>query len=157
MSVPAMAGQEAAPAPIITDVTYRNYDGPLKTHAVRWWVVALATIRASVNKSRYGYWIPAGIIVIANLILGIGFYIAQNVRASQGVMSTLFGDDTNYYATTLYQSLGWSSHPRRAARASKIEIFERYFQKHQAGKRLLHRPRGRHAQRRRGSTAQRER
>lgn len=110
MSMPATAGAgEAAPAPIITDVTYRNYDGPLKTHAVRWWVVALATIRASVNKSRYGYWIPAGIIVISNLILGIGFYIAQNVRAAQGVMTTLFSEDINYYATTLYQSLGWSS------------------------------------------------
>lgn len=99
-----------AVAPQITDVTYRNYDGPLKNHAVRWWVIAAATIRAAVNKSRFGYWIPAGIIFIAYLAIGVGFFISEGFRARMGAAAAMMGggDDINYYAVTLNQGLNWS-------------------------------------------------
>ena len=97
-------------APVIADVTYRNYDGELRTRGVRWWIVAVATMRASINKSRFGYWIPAALILIIYLALGIGFYITQGFRARMGAGAAMMGlDDVNSYAVTLYQCFGASS------------------------------------------------
>ena len=110
MSVQAATPGSNEQAPIIADVTYRNYDGELRTHAIRWWVVAVATMRASVNKSRFGYWIPAALIFIIYLALGIGFYISTSFRARMGAAAAMMGgDDTNFYAVTLYQCLGSTS------------------------------------------------
>ena len=97
-------------APVIADVTYRNYDGELRTRGVRWWIVAVATMRASINKSRFGYWIPAALILIIYLALGIGFYITQGFRARMGAGAAMMGlDEVNSYAVTLYQCFGASS------------------------------------------------
>ncbi|NUQ71597.1 MAG: ABC transporter permease subunit [Chthonomonadales bacterium] len=51
----------------IADLSYRHYDGPLRTRAVRWWIVALLAIRGTIRKwwfwllfllasSSYGFW-----------------------------------------------------------------------------------------------------
>jgi ABC-2 type transport system permease protein len=39
----------------IADLTYRHYDGPLNTRAVRWWIVALAGIRQPIRK--WWFWL----------------------------------------------------------------------------------------------------
>ena len=91
----------------ISDLSYRNYDGPLRTRAARWWIVALSTIRANVNRSRFGYWIPAAIIVIYYLIRTIVFYVTLNVRANMDAMGMpIAAGPANPYTTELYGAMG---------------------------------------------------
>ena len=87
-------------APRIADLSYRNYDGPLNSHAVRWWIVSVATFRANVHRKSFGYWIPAIVIVIVYLTLGALFYLSQAFRGQFSASS-----ETNYYSLTLYQCL----------------------------------------------------
>lgn len=53
----------------IADLSYRSYTGPLHTRAVRWWIVALATIRGAFKKP--GFWIVFGLAALPYLIDGI--------------------------------------------------------------------------------------
>jgi ABC-2 type transport system permease protein len=97
-------GQNAVPAngevtPTIADVSYRNYDGPLIAHALRWWVVAWATIRQSFSKSKAGYWVIFAFVAIGYLARGVFFYFGR--VATQATGMNLLGEE-NAYATTLY-------------------------------------------------------
>jgi ABC-2 type transport system permease protein len=90
----------------IADLSYRNYDGPLRSRSVRWWIVSLATMRANVNRSRLGFWMPAALILLTYLIRAVVFYFTQGVRAqveAQGVMMP--SGPVNPYADALYQSM----------------------------------------------------
>jgi ABC-2 type transport system permease protein len=103
---PPDAGSSGA----ITDVSYRNYDGELQTRALRWWPIARNTIRTSVNRKRMGYWIPAAIIVVIYLFLGISHYITQGVRQQAASMGADLPAQTgNAYATTLYAGVAETS------------------------------------------------
>jgi ABC-2 type transport system permease protein len=94
--------QPAATA-TIADTSYRHYDGPRALHAVRFWVVALSTIRQNVNRSRLGYWLPAGFIFLVYLVFGVIFYATQAVRQyGVALPGTTAG---NPYMLTLYQCL----------------------------------------------------
>ncbi|MDX1934690.1 MAG: ABC transporter permease subunit [Capsulimonadales bacterium] len=86
----------------IADTSYRHYEGPRNLHSVRFRVVALSTIRQNVNRTRLGFWIPAGFILLTYFIFGAIFYVTQSVRQF-GV--TIPGDTGNPYALTLYQGL----------------------------------------------------
>lgn len=102
--------QETAPTRTIADLTYRSYDGPLKTHAVRWWYVALATIRANVNRSRYWYWLPAGFITLVYLIHTAYFYFDRGIREGIATMSaTGVPTDSrgNPFAAELYDTMSY--------------------------------------------------
>lgn len=90
------------PSSAIADISYRNYDGELRTRSLRWWTIALATIKANVNRKRLGYWFPAAIILIIYFFLGIGHYLTQNVRQEFGSANP---SAVNPYAMTLYQAL----------------------------------------------------
>jgi ABC-2 type transport system permease protein len=89
----------------IADLSYRNYDGEVRTRAVRWWVVALATIRGNITKGRSGYWIPAALILLVFIWRAILFYIIKNVQDNQAAMgqSTL-PDVANPFAVEMYRS-----------------------------------------------------
>ena len=82
----------------IADRSYRGYDGELKTRAARWWIVALATIRANLRKP--GYWILAGLILLFYVINGLVFYFMQNAMNQMGGPA-----QKNVYAQSLYDSL----------------------------------------------------
>lgn len=98
-----------APA-TIADISYRNYDGELRTRALRWWTISLATIRANVNRKRYGYWIPAGIIFMVFFFLGVSHYLTQAVRQQMEAMNPLIGPPTyNPYAVTLCRGVTWTN------------------------------------------------
>lgn len=103
--VAATSGGTQQPSSTIADISYRNYDGELRTRAVRWWIVAVATIRANVNRKRYGYWIPVGIVLIIYLFMGIGFYFTQGIRQQVESMGGFMNGPANPYALTLYQAL----------------------------------------------------
>jgi ABC-2 type transport system permease protein len=94
----------------IADLTYRNYDGPLQSRAVRWWTVTVATIRANVNKTRFWYWLPAGLIVLVYLIRGAVFYfnrgIQQQVATWTGTAPP--ADAVNPFANELYGAMSFS-------------------------------------------------
>jgi ABC-2 type transport system permease protein len=100
-----MPGAVIAPPTIapISDMTYRNYDGPIQPHAVRWWVVSLATIRANINRNRLGFWIPAVLILLTYLIFGAIFYFSQSFRSAVAAQGMDVGAaPINQYATALY-------------------------------------------------------
>jgi ABC-2 type transport system permease protein len=106
MSAPPITNPSGGAQPVISriaDLTYRNYDGELRSHAVRWWVVALATIRANITKGRAGYWIPAALIVLVFIWRAILFYVTKNVRDNAGMMGNiLMPADLNPFAAEMY-------------------------------------------------------
>ena len=91
----------------ISDMTYRNYDGPLQTRALRWWIVALATIRANVNKTRYWFWIPVGLIVLTYLIRGAVFYFTRGIQQQVATMNGMPPPENavNPFANELYGAM----------------------------------------------------
>jgi ABC-2 type transport system permease protein len=90
------------PSPI-ADLSYRNYDGPLKARVLRWWVVSLYTFRFAM-KSVF-FWILAVIALLPYVYhLGV-FYI---FRADVGVrvgMIPLF--EKPRYALQFYYAMEW--------------------------------------------------
>ncbi len=90
----------------ITDVTYRNYDGDLRTHALRWWPIAVATIRASVNRKKLGFWIPVALSFLFYFFTGISFYFNQSLRQRmEETGNFMAAGPANPYALSLYQGL----------------------------------------------------
>lgn len=113
---PSPQGQVPPPPPggasvaRIADLTYRGYEGPFKTHVVRWWTVALSTIRTNLRKP--AFWILAGIIVVLYLVNGLIFYLTKNivnVAGMEGGGGALagaaldFAGHNSLYAKTLMQ------------------------------------------------------
>lgn len=70
----------AGTAPI-ADVSYRGYDGPLRTRAIRWWIVALAGIRTSVK--RWYFWTLAVFAVLPYVGQGFMLYLASQQGAER--------------------------------------------------------------------------
>lgn len=97
------------PPSTISDVSYRNYDGELRNRSVRWWTIAVATMRANVNRKKLGYWIPAGIITVIYLFIGIAFYFTQNFKSQVEAMGGNLGGPANPYALSLYQGLDYTN------------------------------------------------
>jgi len=63
----------------INDQTYQNYTGPLRTRAVRWWVVALALLRTRINKKSLGFWILSAILLVIYLSCGFFMYALRAI------------------------------------------------------------------------------
>jgi ABC-2 type transport system permease protein len=68
---PPTTPNPGAPSPI-ADRSYRNYDGPIRTRALRWWIVALSIIRVILHKP--AFWVLSGIAVIPYLVAGVMLY-----------------------------------------------------------------------------------
>jgi ABC-2 type transport system permease protein len=90
-----------ANAPTIADTTYRNYDGPLHSQSVRWWVVAVTTLRRAFGRQKIAFWVIAVFIAIFYLWHGISFYISKLAQDNFGV-GILNGE--NLYATVFHNA-----------------------------------------------------
>ncbi len=86
----------SAPAPgsgaQIADLSYRTYDGPLRTHTFRWWTITANTLRLVVRKK--GFWPLVVMAALPYLLPAIQFYVASSVpdRLSEMLGSRDFGD-----------------------------------------------------------------
>jgi len=67
------AGARVEAGSSISDLTYRNYDGPLKTRFVRWWVVAQSGLRLTWGQG--WFYILAGLPLFRFLLAGFLMYI----------------------------------------------------------------------------------
>lgn len=91
----------------IADLSYRNYDGPLHTRMVRWWIVALAALRLVRRKP--GFWIVVALAAFPYLIQGFVLYLQmQTTRAMQfgGFNAAPVGQR---FATVFYTALDGQS------------------------------------------------
>ena len=70
----ASVAPQASHSPI-SDLSYRNYDGPLKSHALRWWVVALSTVMQSMKN--WAYWVLVALCVLRYVIQGAALYFMR--------------------------------------------------------------------------------
>lgn len=95
-----------APAPQIADRTYRHYDGPLTTRAVRWWVVALATIRANLRKPTF--WIPAGLVFLSYIVHALLLYFLRDQFEQMGADASLIPGQQTIFRDTLWRGLTWT-------------------------------------------------
>ncbi len=99
----ARAASEApTTASPIADLTYRTYDGPLHTRAMRWWIVALSGLRAIAKQK--GFWIVAALAVLPYLIVALQLYMMS--MATSGGMN-MFTQTTpgQKYAAQFFQGL----------------------------------------------------
>jgi ABC-2 type transport system permease protein len=86
----------------IADLTYRNYEGPIRARTIRWWTVAQATIRPTLSKP--GFWLTFALSVVPGIICAIVIYI-QNSMAQSG--ATLPGVDPHTrFASWMLQAQG---------------------------------------------------
>jgi ABC-2 type transport system permease protein len=67
----------SSPAATIADVSYRNYDGPLHTRALRWWTITAASLRAVRRKP--AFWVLAGLSLLPYLIIGAMLYFTSSL------------------------------------------------------------------------------
>lgn len=84
------------PASSIADLSYRTYDGPLHTRAWRWWIVALANLRAVRRKPVF--WVLAGLGFIPYLVIGFMLYLGSSL----GPLASLLPQQK--YATLFFQA-----------------------------------------------------
>ncbi len=91
----------------INDQTYQNYDGPLRTRAARWWVVALALLRTRINRKSLGFWALSAILLVIYLFCGISMYF---LRAIYRISIQAGGEPPpfNLYTFVLNNGLAWS-------------------------------------------------
>ena len=66
-----MSAPTATTTPI-ADLSYRNYDGPIRRHPVRWWIIARAHVRTTTR--RWGFWALAAATCLPWLVLGAIIY-----------------------------------------------------------------------------------
>lgn len=85
----------------IADLSYRNYDGPLRSRVARWWVVAAATLRMTAKKP--AFWIVVAISVLPFLGHGFLLYLQSQLGMQQNpLMQT---EPKERWALTVFQSL----------------------------------------------------
>ena len=66
----------------ISDLSYRNYDGPLHSRRARWWIVALNTLRLA--KAKKGFWITSAISILPYLFIVLQLYLMSRAQTPQG-------------------------------------------------------------------------
>lgn len=77
MNPPNVSNQGASP---IADLSYRNYDGAVRSRALRWWTVALSVLRGIRRKP--AFWVLCVIGLLPYLINGVMFYLTNQVAAA---------------------------------------------------------------------------
>ncbi len=74
----AQVAPEMSGSPI-ADLSYRNYDGPLKSRAARWWIVALSTVRLAMRSK--AYWILFSLCGLRYILQCAIIYFTQMAAA----------------------------------------------------------------------------
>lgn len=91
----------------IADLAYRNYEGPLLDHKVRWWIIARSSIQTTFKKP--AFWVAIAFCLLPYLIHGAIFYFTQQMQeqvAAMGAAGNLLGGGNNdRYGQLFYNSL----------------------------------------------------
>ncbi|HEU4752754.1 MAG TPA: ABC transporter permease subunit, partial [Armatimonadota bacterium] len=69
--------EATVPGGPIADVSYRNYDGPLRSHPFRWWIIARMMARLALK--RKGFWVLACLALLPYLFHAFQLYIRSQV------------------------------------------------------------------------------
>jgi ABC-2 type transport system permease protein len=102
-SGPPKQVHEASGASPIADLSYRNYDGPLKARAFRWWVVSISTFRFAMRN--VFFWILAVIALLPYVYhLAIFYIFRADVGVRVGIVP-LF--EKPRYALQFYYAMEW--------------------------------------------------
>lgn len=70
---------------VIADLSYRGYDGPLKTHVCRWWPVAKTELRLAFRKR--AFWVVAVLCAFPYLVVGAQLYFQSLVPGGLGLLT----------------------------------------------------------------------
>lgn len=99
---PPLVNTSAAPAvgSAIADLSYRRYDGPRHTRAIRWWIVAVASLRLA-SKNRI-FWIVVGLAVLPYLFAGMVLLLQPMIGMNGG--GPFGGAEHPKRALTFYQA-----------------------------------------------------
>jgi ABC-2 type transport system permease protein len=90
------------PSPIV-DVSYRGYDGPLRSHGARWWVVALATMRLARRKPLV--WVLAALALWPYAWAGVSLYLRTRLGAA-GAFNPLTAQlSTDKFAVVFFRAI----------------------------------------------------
>jgi ABC-2 type transport system permease protein len=91
----------------IADLSYRNYDGPLRNRAARWWIVALSGIRIVVRK--WYFWLFVAFAGLPFLLAGFGLYLQNQaqgaVMMANPMAAAAVGERKVVYANLVLTSL----------------------------------------------------
>jgi ABC-2 type transport system permease protein len=80
----------------IADLTYRDYNGPLHTRAIRWWIVAASGLRMLIRKP--GFWIVAALALLPYVFAGLMLWVeSQGMLRAAGMLPT-YPPDQKYAA-----------------------------------------------------------
>ncbi len=102
-SIPPNGPNAASVASPIADLTYRNYDGPLQTRAIRWWIVALSGLRQSFRKP--GFWISVALCAFPCVILALTLY-TQGLTGMMGRSGrAASADEGGFFARIFFQAM----------------------------------------------------
>ncbi len=84
---PAALGNAAftSPGSPIADLSYRNYDGPLKMRAARWWIISLATLRTALRSPLF--WVGVGLCMLTYLAQGAALYFRMRMNQMGGPLA----------------------------------------------------------------------
>jgi len=96
--------QHPAPATSpIADLSYRHYEGPLHTRALRWWIVALAGIRMA--RKTKGFWVVSALALLPFIGFGLLLYFFGGPSGQTPNTIPLMGSTPGMkYAVVFYQA-----------------------------------------------------
>src|SRR5579862_7704714 len=103
----AELGPTAGP---IADLSYRGYDGPIQTRALRWWIVAAAGLRLR-GWARTGYIICIAFSTIIYIFIGFVLWMLSHFPQSAGNGGNQIVSDPTvgqHYASALFNGINWS-------------------------------------------------
>lgn len=87
----------------IADLSYRNYEGPLISRAVRWWTISKSGIQSVMRKP--GFWVAVAFCILPYLIHGFVFYLQEQVSAMGGPAAMLQGPPEEKFGRLFYTCL----------------------------------------------------
>ncbi|MCX6381643.1 MAG: hypothetical protein NT023_19570 [Armatimonadetes bacterium] len=82
----------------IADLSYRNYNGELKTRGLRWWVISWTMMK--LLKKNVGFWITSALVFLIYFLNGVQLYFTSNMPAG---MNPFGGDEKTKYTLTFFQ------------------------------------------------------
>lgn len=92
--------QPAAQSPI-ADLSYRGYDGPLHSRALRWWTISASAMRLSLRKP--AFWIVGVIAALPYLFSGVTLYL-QAAQGAPGGLSSFLGGHAHQFTAAFFMA-----------------------------------------------------
>lgn len=104
MSAPApQSNTPQAEVPAIADLTYRTYDGPLHTRAMRWWIVSVSVFRSAVRSPLF--WILAALSLLPYVFTGFMLFIESMAPAGTDPSVMGAAPEGQRFAFRFYESI----------------------------------------------------